>query len=198
MKKLFGIILMIAMLASMAAVAFAEPVKKDYDIVVHGFIGLNAPDDSVITIEVTDSDYVKWVVDQTTSGAVVTPTTYNQGKYTVENKASNIKFDVALQSFAKKNSDATTVQPQLTLKLTDDLALPSDPDISDGYTGAPYSYPEPLEAEETWEFAFTGVWTGGLNVTYEPTYDMVLRFTIHDPSANTPVVPDDSGDGGTP
>ena len=184
-KKLLSIAILVALFAFMSAMAESQP-KQTSTLDVEGYIGITTPNSAMINVTVPNANTLKWLVDEnteTSSGSGVF--NVQSGSYRIKNKSSMVKVRVKLTEFKKVNADATTVQPDLTLRLTGQLAINGNPDISSGHTG--YTYNAVLAANDAiddsgldeWTFGFGGTYSNTLPlVAWEPLYDMVLSFEL--------------------
>lgn len=187
MKKILSIAIALVLVASMSVVAFAANVET------YGHIGVSGeptiepegdPDNPDTNYDLTFSATVHWYVTQTSYPNVINgdangPDDAVSNKI-VNNSAANV--EVKFVSFAGSDEDnndvAATVAPNLTLNLTGNLAIPSNPDLSSGYTEG-HTYRDELEADSTWTYGFTGEYTAAnVNASYAPQYTMVLGFSF--------------------
>jgi hypothetical protein len=199
-KFLAGLLAMALILALNVTPAFAAgelpgPGDIDYTdvqgtssqqptIPVYGYIGEDAeitdddPDDpneepTVNLYEINVSVPVKiiWAAFESDGNLVTAPS------YHIKNNAHAVDdsrdVDVKLVSFTGTNQDATDINSNLTLNLTGDIALTNVV----GHISQALGSGE-LAQQGTWNFSLDGTWSGGFATTYNPTYSMVLEFSI--------------------
>lgn len=209
MKKFLGSLLTLAMVLSIAAVpAFAGTLPPQGDssvtgssptndtVPVYGYIGEDAniidPNPGnpttppVITptgtaINVTVPTKIIWASFAST-GTVTSPS------YHIDNNSTTVDLDVTLVSFtANATAGNTAVDPNLTLNITGtQMAQAGVMSAGTGYApGTPSAYTATFAraasstTPTTWNFAIGGTYSGTYGTSYEPTYNMVLRFSVH-------------------
>ena len=137
------------------------------------------------TYDVTFSSSVHWWVTQTSYPNVVNGDAAGANASVVnaiQNNNSAADVNVSFDSFVG-DSAANTVDPDLTLFLTDDLAADGvgSIDLSGDYTGSSIAYTAPLQNGTSWTFGFSGQYTpatGNVNTSYTPAYTMTLGFSF--------------------
>lgn len=115
------------------------------------------------------------------SGTVASPSYY------IQNNSTSVDLDVTLVSFTATGTDNTAVDSSLVLNLTGtQMAQAGVMSSGTGYAPAtPTAYATTFAratsatTPTTWNFAIGGTYTGSYSAAKNPTYDMILRFSIH-------------------
>lgn len=188
MKRVLSIIVILAIAFCLPMTALAA---TQGDVDVDGHIGIHgdptidpggdpsAPDGNY---DLTFAASVHWWVTQTSHPNVINGTG-SLPDATHRNKILNnsaVAINVSFVTFTGTNPDAATVDPNLTLFLTDDLNKDGmlGVDISGGYTGTAVAYTASLPANTDWEYGFSGTYTAALTSSYNPQYAMTLEFAF--------------------
>ena len=171
MKFVLRVILVVILCATIPMIALAT-TSASKTFTVTGYIG------KVINVTISAGDNLTWYADDS-SGWQVTADNYK-----LINNNNRVAVNVALVGFEQNlddNIDATSVENDLTLILTGDLAITNNPDLSGGWTGNEIFGGRQLEYEDDWTFSFGGEYTGTPPTnTLLPHYDMTFEFDVDD------------------
>jgi len=137
------------------------------------------------TYDVTFNTSVHWWVTQTSYPNVVDGDASGPNATVVnaiQNNNAAVDVNVSFDSFTG-DTVANTVDPDLTLYLTGDLAADSVGaiDLSGDYAGPSIAYTAPLVNGTNWTYGFSGQYTpasASVNTSYTPAYTMTLGFSF--------------------